>query len=188
MIVSHATFLPPGVITCGRLDEVGLEAAGHRLGPGLAVLECRAVDPDDWCRSYGAPGIARGTVTRPLAHEPPGWRPTTLLVRVRRYRCTGCGRVRRQDISETAPPRPGPARAKISRRELGWALRSKQVFKSWLGGRPKVWHVADNHAEVEAIWGIYQRVIAAYRERDGSQGKQLMHALVARSVPALSLR
>ena len=26
-----------------------------------------------------------------MAHEPFGWRPTTLLVSVRRYRCTGCG-------------------------------------------------------------------------------------------------
>jgi hypothetical protein len=33
------------------------------------------------------PGFAaRGTVLRLLAHEPFGWRPTTLLVTVRRYR------------------------------------------------------------------------------------------------------
>ena len=36
---------------------------------------------------------------RRLAHEPFGWRPTTLLVTVRRYRCTGCGHVWRQDTS-----------------------------------------------------------------------------------------
>lgn len=38
--------------------------------------------------------------------------------------------------------------------------------------------VADDHAEVEATWGIYQRVIAAYREPDGTRGKQLMQALI----------
>lgn len=27
---------------------------------------------------------------------------------------------------------------------------------------------ADDHAEVEATWGIYQRVIAAYRQPDGT--------------------
>jgi transposase len=56
-------------------------------------------------------------VTRRLAHEPLGWRPTTLLVTVRRYRCTGCGHVWRQDTTKAAEPR-----AKLSRRGLRWAL------------------------------------------------------------------
>ena len=54
---------------------------------------------------------------RRLAHEPFGWRPTTLLVSVRRYRCTGCGHVWRQDTSRAAEPR-----ARLSRRGLRWAL------------------------------------------------------------------
>ncbi|MBG6218965.1 transposase [Arthrobacter sp. CAN_A6] len=56
-------------------------------------------------------------MTRQLGHEPFGWRPTTLLVRIRRYRCTGCGHVWRQDASKAAEPR-----AKLSRRGLRWAL------------------------------------------------------------------
>ncbi len=47
--------------------------------------------------------------------------------------------------------------------------------------------VADDHAEVESTWGVYQRVIAAYREPDGAQGKQLIQALigaVSTGVPA----
>jgi transposase len=56
-------------------------------------------------------------VTRRLAHEPLGWRPTTLLITIRRYRCTGCGHVWRQDTSRAAEPR-----AKLSRRALRWAL------------------------------------------------------------------
>lgn len=56
---------------------------------------------------------------RRLAHEPFGWRPTTLQVRVRRYRCTGCGHVWRQDTSRAAQ-----ARAKVSRRGLRWALQA----------------------------------------------------------------
>jgi len=56
-------------------------------------------------------------VVRRLAHEPLGWRPTTLEVTVRRYRCTGCGHVWRQDTSLAAEPR-----AKVSRRGLRWAL------------------------------------------------------------------
>ena len=56
---------------------------------------------------------------RRLAHAPWGWRPTTLEVTVRRYRCTGCGRVWRQDTSQAAEPR-----AKLSRQGLRWALEA----------------------------------------------------------------
>ena len=59
----------------------------------------------------------RDTVVRALAHEPLGWRPTTLMVTIRRYRCTGCGHVWRQDTTGAAEPR-----AKLSRRGLRWAL------------------------------------------------------------------
>jgi transposase len=54
---------------------------------------------------------------RRLAHEPFGWRPTTLLVTVRRYRCIGCGHVWRQDTTAAAEPP-----AKLSRGGLRWAL------------------------------------------------------------------
>jgi transposase len=37
----------------------------------------------------------------------------------------------------------------------------------------------DEHVEVEATWGIYQRMIAAYREPDRARGKQLMTKLIA---------
>jgi len=100
-----------------RLNELGLEATGQRLEPAGAVLACRVVEPDRWCRRCGCEGTARGTVVRRLAHEPLGWRPTTLEVTVRRYRCTGCGHVWRQDTSLAAEPR-----AKLSRRGLAWAL------------------------------------------------------------------
>jgi transposase len=293
-------------------------------------------------------------VVRRLAHEPLGWRPTTLVVTVRRYKCTGCGHVWRQDTSQAAEPR-----AKLSRRGLRWALeaivcqhltvarvaeglavawntandavlaegkrvliedpgrfegvkvigvdehvwrhtrrgdkyvtviidltgirdgtgparlldmvegRSKQVFKAWLNQREESWrqgvevvamdgfsgfktatseelpdavavmdpfHVVrlagdaldrcrrriqlaihghrghkgdplyaarrtlhtgadlltdkqtqrlegvfatDEHVEVEATWGVYQRMIAAYREPDRTQGRQMMNALIA---------
>ncbi len=56
-------------------------------------------------------------MTRQLAHEPFGWRPTTLLVTIHRYRCADCGHVWRQDISRAAEPR-----AQLSRRGLRWAL------------------------------------------------------------------
>jgi transposase len=336
------------------LDELGLEVVGQRLEPDRAVLACRVVEPDEWCRRCGCQGAPRDTVVRRLAHEPLGWRPTMLVVTVRRYRCTGCGHVWRQDTSRAAEPR-----AKLSRRGLRWALegivcqhltvarvaeglgvswntandavlaegkrvliddpgrfdgvavigvdehvwrhtrrgdkyvtviidltgirdgtgparlldmvegRSKQVFKTWLAERPQAWrdgvevvamdgftgfktatteelpdavavmdpfHVVrlagdaldrcrqrvqqdtrghrgrngdplyaarrtlhtgadlltdkqaqrlqdlfatDVHVEVEATWGIYQRMIAAYREPDRARGRELMQKLIA---------
>ena len=100
-----------------RLDELGLEVTGQRLSPERAVLACRVVDPDPWCRRCGCEGLARDTVLRRLAHEPFGWRPTILEVAIRRYRCRGCGHVWRQDTTAAAAPR-----SKLSRRGLRWAL------------------------------------------------------------------
>jgi transposase len=113
------TFARPDLTTFCRLDELGLAVMGQRLEPDRAVLACRVVDPDDRCRRCGGEGVARDTVTRRLAHEPLGWRPTTLVVRVRRYRCPGCAHVWRQDTSRAAQPR-----AKLSRRGLRWALEA----------------------------------------------------------------
>nr|WP_221187059.1 ISL3 family transposase [Pseudoclavibacter helvolus] len=336
-----------------RLDELGLQAVGQRLEPDRAVIECRAVEADPWCRGCGAEGVIRDTVIRRLAHEPFGHRPTTLQVRVRRYRCDHCKRTWRQDMSKASSPR-----TKISRSGVRWALealvvdhltvsraaaglgvswhtansailaegkrrliddphrfdgvstigvdehvwrhtrkddkyvtviidltlvrdktgparlldmvegRSKAVFKQWLAQRPKQWrdrievvamdgfsgfktaaaeelpdavpvmdpfHVVrlagdgldrcrqrvqqatlghrgrsgdplykarrtlhtgdslltdkqrarlqalftgDDHVEVEATWGIYQRIVAAYREPDKTKGKQMMQAVI----------
>ena len=116
----HATFTSPDLTTFCRLDELGLEVVGQRLEPDRAVLACRVVDTGDadgWCRRCGCGGVPRDTVVRRLAHEPLGWRPTTLLVTIRRYRCGGCGHVWRQDTSKAAEPR-----ARLSRRGLRWAL------------------------------------------------------------------
>jgi transposase len=115
--VPDATFACPDLTTFCRLDELGLEVTGQRLEPDRAVLACRVVEADQWCRRCGCEGSPRDTVTRRLAHEPWGWRATTLLVTVRRYRCSGCGHVWRQDTSKAAG-----ARAKLSRRGLRWAL------------------------------------------------------------------
>ena len=360
--MSDVTFACPDLTKFCGLDELGLVVTGQRLEPDRAVLACRVAEPDPWCRRCGCEGTPRDTVTRELAHEPLGWRPTTLEVTVRRYRCTGCGHVWRQDMTRAAAPR-----AKLSRRGLRWALegivcqhltvarvaeglgvswntandavlaegrrvligdparfdgvtavgvdehvwrhtrrgdkyvtviidltgirdgtgparlldmvegRSKQAFKTWLGERPQAWrdgvevvamdgftgfktatseelpdavavmdpfHVVrlggdaldrcrrrvqqdtcghrgrkgdplyaarrtlhtgaglltdkqtqrleklfavDEHVEVEATWGIYQRMITAYREPDRSTGRELMRAViesVSTGVPA----
>jgi len=119
--VRDATFACPDLTAFCRLDELGLEVVGQRLEPGRAVLACR-VEPgefDRWCRQCGAEGVPRDTVTRELAHEPFGHRPTTLHLTITRYRCADCRRVWRQDTSRAAEPR-----ARLSRRALRWALQA----------------------------------------------------------------
>ena len=86
------------------------------------MLACRVIDDDRWCRRCGCEGAPRDSVVRELAHEPFGWRPTTLAVTIRRYRCTGCGRVWRQDTTKAAQPR-----ARLSRAALRWALTALVV-------------------------------------------------------------
>jgi transposase len=141
--VLHATFAAPDLTTFCRLDELGLEAVGQQLSPNRAVIECRVVDADPWCRKCGTEGVPRDTVARRLAHEPFGQRPTTLLVRVRRYRCDHCGRTWRRDTLKAAPPR-----AKISRGGLGWALAGIVVdhltVSRVAAGLGVSWHTANS--------------------------------------------
>lgn len=113
------SFASPDLTVFCRLDELGLVVTGFRLEPDRAVLACQVVGSgrDRWCQRCGAEGEVRDSVTRRLAHEPFGWRPTLLMVTVRRYGCGPCGHVWRQDMTAAAEPR-----AKLSRRALTWAL------------------------------------------------------------------
>ena len=120
-----ATFSRPDLDAFCRLDTLGLTVVGQQLDGGRAVLACRVAAPSDpdaedrWGRACGGGSRPRDTVVRRLAHVPFGWRPTVLLVRLRRYVCTGCGRVWRQDLDRAAP-----ARSKLSRDAVLWALKS----------------------------------------------------------------
>jgi transposase len=114
-----ATFGCPDLDAFCRLDRLGLSVIGQRVGDDHAVLSCRVLEPDDWCRRCGCRGVARDTVRRELVHVPLGWRPTILHVRVRRYRCSGCRHVWRQSTDAAAA-----GRAKLSRHAVLWALKS----------------------------------------------------------------
>ena len=105
-----ATFDCPDLTAFCRLDELGLEVVGQRVERDRALLACRVAEPDRWCRRCGGEGTPRDSVVRRLAHAPFGWRPTTLVVTLSRYRCAACGRVWREDLAAAAEPR-----AKISR-------------------------------------------------------------------------
>ena len=58
--MSDATFACPDLTTFCRLDELGLEVTGQRLAADRAVLTCRVVEPDQWCRRCALPGAGSG--------------------------------------------------------------------------------------------------------------------------------
>ena len=117
-----ATFVDPDLTMFTRVDEPGLVVVGQHLEPDRAVLSCRIAAQDGWCRGCGAEGVPRDSLVRRLAHEPFGWRPTVLEVRLRRYRCPGCAHVWRQDAAAAAEPR-----ARLSRRAVRWAVEALVV-------------------------------------------------------------
>ena len=120
--MDNATFTTPDLTTFCRLDDLGLAVTGQHLGPQRATLLGRPTGLDDWCHRCGCHGQPRDSVVRELAHVPFGWRPTTLQVRLRRYQCTGCGHVWRQDLTGAASPR-----SCLSRGALRWALEALVV-------------------------------------------------------------
>ena len=117
----ETTFACPDLTTFLGLDALGLTAVGQHLTAKRAVIECRMPIgfEDPFCKACGAQGVSRGTVARHLAHEPVGWRPTQLVVRLRRFACTHCRRVWRQDTSGLAEPR-----ARLTHAAVEWGLRA----------------------------------------------------------------
>jgi len=108
-------------------------------------VECRIPVgfEDPFCKACGAQGQARGTVARRLAHVPVGWRPTQLLVRLRRFACTHCRRVWRQGASTLAKPR-----TRLTRSAVEWGLRAlalESMSVSRVAAALGIsWHTANN--------------------------------------------
>lgn len=119
--MSETTFSRPDLTTFLGLEALGLTAVGQFLTAQRAVIECRMPIglEDPLCKVCGAQGAARGTVARRLAHVPVAWRPTELVVRVRRFACRHCRRVWRQDTNRLAEPR-----ARLTRSAVKWGLRA----------------------------------------------------------------
>nr|WP_281249313.1 ISL3 family transposase [Tessaracoccus bendigoensis] len=151
--MSDATFTCPDLTSFCRLDGLGLEVTGQRIEPDRAILGCRPVEADDWCRDCGGQGFIRGSVVRRLSHVPLGWRPTVLQVRLRRYRCIECGRVWCQDTSAAAEPR-----SKLSRAALRWGLEGLVVqhlsMSRIAAGLDVAWNTAN-----DAVLAEGQRVL-----------------------------
>lgn len=83
-----------------------------------------------------------------LAHTPFGWHLTTLQVGVRRYQCTGCAHVWRQDLIRAASPR-----SCLSRGALRWMLEALVVnhlsMTRIAAGLEVAWNTANDAVLVE---------------------------------------
>ncbi len=130
----HATVTTPDLDAFCQLDRLGVSAIGQSVQAHSSALECRVLDPDDWCRRCGQQGVPRGTVVRRLAHVPLGWRPTTLRLRVCLYRCPDCRTVWRQDTTAAAAPR-----SKLSRHTVVLALKTVVIDHLSVTGWPQAW-------------------------------------------------
>ena len=130
----NTTFDRPDLSAFTRLDDLGLEVTGQRIWPDHAVLACRIVGEDRWCRRCG-------------------WRPTILHVSVRRYRCQECAHVWRQDMSQAADPR-----AKLSRAAVRWALTGLVVHHLTVARVAQALAVSWNTANT-AVLGEGQRLL-----------------------------
>ena len=141
----ETTFACPDLTTFLGLDALGLTAVGQHLTAKRAVIECRMPIgfEDPFCKACGAQGVSRGTVARRLAHVPVGWRPTQLVVRLRRFACTHCRRVWRQDTSTLAEPR-----ARLTRSAVEWGLRALALECMSVSRVARTlgisWHTANN--------------------------------------------
>ena len=143
--VPETTFTGPDLTTFLGLDALGVTAVGQYLTAKRAVIECRMPTgfEDPFCKACGAQGVSRGTVARHLAHVPVGWRPTQLVVRVRRFACTHCRRVWRQDTSTLAEPR-----TRLTHAPVEWGLRAlalECMSVSRVAAALEIsWHTANN--------------------------------------------
>ena len=147
----ETTFTDPDLTTFLGLDALGLTAVGQHLTAKRAVIECRMPIgfEDPFCKACGAQGVSRGTVSRRLAHVPVGWRPTQLVVRLRRFACTHCCRVWRQDTSTLAEPR-----TRLTHAAVEWGLRAlalECMSVSRVAVAPGIsWHTANNAVLIRA--------------------------------------
>ena len=151
--MANTIFDRPDLSAFTGLDGLGLEVTGQRVEADHAVLACRITGEDRWCRRCGCQGEARDTVVRRPAHEPYGWRPTILHVSVRRYRCSQCAHVWRQDMRQAADPR-----AKLSRAAVRWALTGLVVHHLTVARVAQALGVSWNTANT-AVLGEGQRLL-----------------------------
>lgn len=140
--VNDLTFSSPDLSSFCQLNNLGLVATGQHLCAEYAVIEYRFTKAPEPCPKCAAAGVSRGTIDRHLAHTPYGQQPTTLLLRIRRWRCA-CGCFWHEDTSSAASPR-----SKLSHRAIRWGLAALVLDDLSISRIAKhlgvAWHTVNN--------------------------------------------
>ena len=182
----------PTLTAFARLDGLGLAVTGQRLEPDRAVLACRVVEADGWCRRFktwladrdapwrdGVEVVAMDGFTgfkTAAAEEVPHAVAVMDPFHVVRLAGDALDRCRRRvqlQIHGHRGFKDDPLYK--TRRTLhtgAGLLTDKQI------DRINALFAEDAHVEVEATWGIYQRMVGAYRHEDRRQGRELMVELI----------
>ena len=99
---------------------------------------------------------------------PAGWRPTQLLVRLRRFACTHCRRVRWQDTPRLAQPR-----ARLTRSAVEWGLRALALERMSVcrvaAALGISWHTA-NKAVLTRAEQVLNKPSDRFKGRGGARG------------------
>ncbi|GAB3835216.1 hypothetical protein GCM10027610_032440 [Dactylosporangium cerinum] len=198
------SFAPADLTAFCRLDELGLEVTGQRLEPGRAVLACRVVPVDGSderrCRDCGCEGgrpqVWRDGVEVVAMDGFTGFKTATTeelpdavavmdpfhVVRLAGDALDRCRRRVQNDIHGQRGRKNDPlCRARQTLHTGADLLTDKQ------SARLRALFVEEQHVEVEATWGVYQAMIAAYREPNRARGKMRMQTLIhsiSHGVPA----
>ena len=109
------TFDMPDLDAFAGLDKLGLTVTGQCVRDEQIWLRCETVArPPEPCPVCCGPSRIKDYAHRELAHVPVGWKPVTLMVRVRRYECReGCRGTWREDMTAAAAPRAVMSRAAV---------------------------------------------------------------------------
>ena len=92
----------------------------------------------------------------------------------------------RRRVQQETPRAPGPQGRPLVLRPPHPAHRRRPAHRQAAGATEGTL-AAEEHVAVEATWGIYQRMVAAYREPDRAKGRGMMQAViesVRQGVPA----
>ena len=115
----------------------------QRVEPDHTVLTCVPTTPPTPCPGCGDAGTRHDTVVRRVAHVPFGWKPTLLRVLVPRYRCAGCRRTWRHDLSAAVAER-----GKLSRDAVMMAVKSVVIDRMSMArvaaNLGVAWHTAND--------------------------------------------
>lgn len=160
-------FSPPCLETTLDLDVHGIGVTGQtkreRRGRTEYIFECRLATASSTCPTCACPGKPRGTTSRMLIHSPLATHPTGLLLRLRQYTCTGCGRYWREQPGSLLPH---PA-SKLTAGAVTWSLAAVVLDSMSIHAVSRNLGAAWNTVNTAVLQAGYKHLISDSHRFDG---------------------